>query len=343
MNARDLLRELAYPFTRLSIVLAMLFFWLLFVLAVRAGLFGIALAFLTGPACLRYLVYLLEARANGREPPVPSIEMFNPADNLWTLTPLVFLAVLLWSDIMLGSGPMSLAGDLVRIAIVIVTPASLAVLAVTHSPAESLSPVAILRMMRACGAAYVLVPGVIVLVSLLATMLSGIAGSLSGLVTSYQVTFLFGFTGAILYEKQVAIEIDIEPAVEKSAEVLGDDLERKRQNVASHAYGFISRGNREGGFAHIEQHVRTEPDATEAGAWFVDQMFRWESREPALFFAQRYLSHLLHHGHGRRAFKLISRCLHEDPRWRPAAADREAVRTLLAEAGRTDLLEQLDQ
>ena len=72
MKASDIGRELLYPLAHMAVFFAMVFYWLLFGLAQIAGLFGIALLFLTTPAYLRYLLYLLEARANGRPAPVPA-------------------------------------------------------------------------------------------------------------------------------------------------------------------------------------------------------------------------------------------------------------------------------
>jgi len=103
MKATDVGRELLYPLTDMAIVFAMIFFWLLFGLAQNAGLLGIVLLFLTAPAYIRYLLYLLEARANGKPAPVPDITMFNPADNLWSLTPLILIAAAVWAGILLAS------------------------------------------------------------------------------------------------------------------------------------------------------------------------------------------------------------------------------------------------
>jgi len=66
MRAAELLRALAYPFTASAIVLAMLFFYSLFLLNERAGLVGIGLLIIAVPAYLRYLVLLIEERALGR-------------------------------------------------------------------------------------------------------------------------------------------------------------------------------------------------------------------------------------------------------------------------------------
>ena len=127
MKLTELLREISYPLSDFTIVFAMLFYWFLFSLAQRAGLFGIALLALTVPAYLRFLLYLLEARANGRAAPVPDISMFNPADNMWSLTPLILVAVLMWAGHLLASPEWRNLAVIPGIATLIITPASVAI------------------------------------------------------------------------------------------------------------------------------------------------------------------------------------------------------------------------
>ena len=91
MRPSDALREVLYPISDSAIVLAMLVFWLLGSLARAAGLLGIWLAFILLPAFFRYALYLLEACAQGRDAPALGIELFNWAENFWSLFPLLLL------------------------------------------------------------------------------------------------------------------------------------------------------------------------------------------------------------------------------------------------------------
>ena len=340
MKATDVGGELLYPLTDMAIVFAVIFFWLLFGLAQNAGLFGIALLFLTVPAYLRYLLYLLEARANGRPAPVPNIEMFNPADNFWTLTPLILIAVAIWAGKLFASYLSSFGVMLIGAAVLVIVPASMAVLAVTHSPAESLNPAAMIRMVRACGAAYFVVPVVLITMSLLSVALymAGVPLFLIDLVASYQIVLLFSITGAVLHANNVAMQVDIPAPLEATADELARDLDQERQKVANHAYGFISRGNRQGGFAHIRQWLEKETAVEEAWQWFFQEMLKWESTDPALFFAQDYLGRLLGWQMENEVLKLIARCLHENARWRPLEENRDEVNELASRHGREDLI-----
>jgi hypothetical protein len=343
MKASDIGKELLYPLTNLAIVFAMIFYWLVFGLAQNARFLGIALLFLTLPAYLRYLLYLLEARANGRPAPVPAIEMFNPADNLWTLTPLIHIAVAMWAGILLGSINSRFGIVIAGVVVLAIVPASMAVLAVTHSPATSLNPVAMVRMIRACGAAYLIVPIVLITMSLIFAVLffAGLPLILIDLGTSFEIILLFTMTGAVLHANNVAMQVDITAPLEPTADEIARDLDNDRRKVANHAYGFISRGNRQGGFAHIQQWLEKEAAVEEAWQWFFREMLKWESKDPALFYAQEYLRRLLEWRMENEALKLIARCLHENARWRPLSENRDEVNELALQNGREDLLRLL--
>jgi hypothetical protein len=86
------LRELALPVTDKSLLFALVVFSLLILLAFAASVLGLWLLVLVVPALYKYLLLVLDARAIGGRTPVAAIELFNFADILWGLTPLVFQA-----------------------------------------------------------------------------------------------------------------------------------------------------------------------------------------------------------------------------------------------------------
>ena len=157
-------------------------------------------------------------------------------------------------------------------------------------------------------------------------------------VSNFAFVLLFTLTGAVLRANDVIREVDIELPPEQTVAQLAEDLVSERQRVANHAYGFISRGNRAGGFAHIRQWLEQETHRDEAYQWFFQQMLTWENTVPALFFAHEFLNLLLKWNMDREALKLIARCLHEDPRWRLGQEGRDAVQELLQRHGREDLV-----
>lgn len=343
MQARTLIREILYPLTDTAIVLALVGFLFLQALATAAGLLGIYLAIVIVPAYFRYLLYLLEARANGRNPPPPGIELFNWVENYWSLFPLVLLCLLVWGAYFLAILLSPVAALLFGVFIILIYPASMAILAVTRSPLESVSPSALVVLIRICGRDYLLIPLVTVLLSFLIWYLVILQAPalLTKAVGMYATFLLFTMTGEVMRANAVAIDVEIPLPLEPAAEKLDADLTRERTRVLNHAYGFVSRGNRHGGLQHLYDWIAQEADAEAAYRWFFEQMLKWESKEAALFFAQAYVSWLLCQGRDVPVLKLIARCRLVDGRFKPLAADMEAALAAAERQGNDELYKYL--
>jgi hypothetical protein len=143
-----------------------------------------------------------------------------------------------------------------------------------------------------------------------------------------QIALLYSFaavTGALIEPFGLVYDVSIpdsEPVGER--EVAGN-LENARNLTLSHAYGFISRGNREGGFRHVMEWIAKEQDAVSAWVWFFEQMLLWEQKQHALYFAQHYIHDLLEHGEKIPALKLIMRCRLLNERFKPFRGDIPAA------------------
>jgi hypothetical protein len=124
-------------------------------------------------------------------------------------------------------------------------------------------------------------------------------------------------------------------------EAIDEKLLRERAKVLSHAYGFISRDNRAGGFRHIRDWLQQDPAPHNAWDWFFRQMLHWETKEPALEFAQIYLTRLLQDGDYVAAVKVMLRCRLEHETFLPLADDRELARAAAEYCGNDDLLKAL--
>jgi hypothetical protein len=350
MTPADLFRELSYPLRNLTVVLAIVTFTFIFTITITImqlgpvlTIVGAVLSLATLAAMIRYGMGVLEARANGQKPAVADTEMFALFDHLWAVFPLVLLFAASWMATVTQSALGSVAAIAFLIAFLAVLPASMAVLAITHSPLESLNPVAIGRMIGECGPAYVAIP-LVLLVVFVASSLAADAGLpliVDILLDVYTVFLLFTMTGAVASGSGVAARIDIGLPAGPTEQEVSETVRSDRQKVANHAYGIISRGNRDGGFRHIRQWIDEDPDPDGAIGWFFNEMMKWESKDAAMFFAQDCLAHYLYHDMDGKALKLLSACLHEDPRWRPSADDRGHAIDLAERHGREDLAKQL--
>ena len=328
----ETIRALSYPLVEPSVLVPLIFFWLLLSLASWGGVLGLFMMFLLLPAVLRYQMILLEARARGMKPEVPGIEFFNWFGNGWTLFPVVIFVVLVWVTVAAGSqfGSSALFAMLVFSGLFF--PACIAVLAITHSPLQSVNPIALARLWKKCAATFWQATVYLVGVAWVSMQAEGLPMMLAVLLQLALLFSFFSLVGSLIQPYGLIEDIDIpEMPQQDEASVASAAIEKSRINVLSHAYGFISRGNRDGGLNHLLESVAEDPDPVAARLWYFERMLTWDNTLPALFFAQHNVRDHLQHGEQVPAVKLIMRCRLIDAQFRPFPEDLEAA-ILAAEA-----------
>jgi hypothetical protein len=256
--------------------------------------------------------------------------------------------LLIWGGVVLHQSVSPLAARAFAAAMFAVIPASLAVLAITRSPGQAISPRPVMQMIAVCRWHYLLVPAAIVPGYLVTSLLISVnAPDLLILATRFYSLFLvFTFTGGLLDARGVRFALtfdgdDGDEDTELPPEL--DDLSRSRQRVLNHAYGFFSRGNTSGAIAHVQSALENESDIDGAYRWYFDEMLEWESKDGALLLAQANLTRLLDEKRDVEVVKLISRCLIENPRFRPLPGDLDAAMDAATRLGRDDLEKALEQ
>jgi hypothetical protein len=321
MSPRDFLRELAYPASSSGTLIALITFMLLISLASAAGMLGIWLAIAVIPAYLRYLTMIAEARARGRDASPPGIEYFTLVGNAWTLFPVVPVVLLGVLVVEAAQGLGAVAALVVALFGAPILPAIIGVLVITHSPVQSIDPRAIVRFIRGCGLSYAYAPLAAVLVVAVPMMLAVLPAWTQLLLEVYLLAAFFAVMGAVTRGAGLIDDVDVPQDTEPGpdATLMAEVAERTR--VLNHAYGFVSRGNRDGGLEHIYASLLDDPDPDEAWRWYLEQMLRWEDAYPALLLAQQYLGRLLEHGDQVGAVKLMLRCGLVDAAFRPLTAD----------------------
>jgi hypothetical protein len=341
MNANSFLQAVFLPLTRLNVLVPLLVFCLLLLLVSAAGMFGIWLAVVVVPAVLRYQVFLLEAQAHGLEPEPPGIEFFTWTDKAWTLFPVVTVLALGWAAYASFNAAGTGAMFAVLTAGALVYPAQLGVLAITHSPLQSLNPGALVNFVRGCGPAYAIAPVYLLLVAWLMWLARDLNAFVSVFLEMFFVFSLHSVIGAIVRQAGLIDDVAIPDAMAPDEGRLQADLERNRVRALGHAYGFISRDNRQGGFAHLFGEIEKDPDTAAAWDWYLHRMFGWENQVHALFFAQDYVHDALAHGEDVRALKAVMRCRRVDDRFRPRREDVPALIEAAERTGNTELAEVL--
>lgn len=342
MSIADFTAALVYPLRSTAAFLAMVSFYLLLQLAIAAGIFGLWLAIVIVPALFRYLVLLAEARADGREAEPPGIEYFSLAGNLWTLfpvLPLVAFIVLYLAAADMGAP----AAILVAALMAALFPAMMGVLVITHSPTQALNPVAWFRLTSRLGLAYLYAPVMLVVLAGLLILLQRTPHWMQSFVELYLAFAFYSVVGALLETDDLIDDVDIPVDDTTGAELEQARLDDRRVAVLNHAYGFVSRGNRDGGLSHVFAWLERDPQPAAAWPWFFEQMLHWEDTDAALVLAQAWIGELLRSGLNVQAVKVMLRARLINERFRPRAADLPRAIDAAEESGNDELARVLRQ
>lgn len=324
MRPTEFGREFVYPATHGSVFGALAGFFLLLELAAFGRVFGIFLAALLLPALLRYLMRTLEARIRGRDPGVFDAELLLWFGDVWSLFPVLHVVAMVWGAWLLGYFASPLAATAFLAGCAVVVPASLIVLAVTRSPAESLSPSAVIGVIRRVGVRYAIAPAYVAAATGVSVWLARTAPV--AVIADFAVVYLvfagFAITGGLARPFELEAEVPIPEPQQPDAAAIRAGVGKARRQVLDHAYALSSRGNRAGGLAHIEAWLARDPEPGTAPAWFIEQMLRWENPEAGLALARRRLGRLLAGGREVEAVKLMLRARLVDEGFRPFPEDR---------------------
>lgn len=341
MTPTEYLRELTHPARSSTTMITLAVFYLLMSLAAAAGIAGIWLGLVVLTALVRYLILLSESRALGVEMEPPGIEFFSLVSGTWSLFPIVPVFLTGLGSSMIGEAYGSGPALLFAIAMASITPAVLSVLVITHSPLQSLNPFSVARVINSCGPAYWYAPATAILVVIVPMQLKMLPELIQTLIELYLLAAFFSVIGAIIQTTDLLETAEIPDAVEPDLKQQVAHLDKQRTTVLNHAYGFVSRGNRDSGFNHIVDWIEKDPDPGGAWGWFFEQMLGWEQTDQALFFAQRYLADVLAHDEKVRAVKIMLRCRLINADFRPKAEDMDAAIDAAEQCGNNELAESL--
>ena len=147
----------------------------------------------------------------------------------------------------------------------------------------------------------------------------------------------FSLVGSLIEPFGLVANVYIPDALEKDADEVEGDIEKVRVAALGHAYGFISRDNRDGGFKHVMTEIEKDPDPARAWAWYFERMLGWENQQHALFFAQHHVADMLAHGEEIPALKTIMRCRLINENFRPFPADLPRVIDVAERNGNIEL------
>ena len=337
MNHRDLIRALLIPVLEPAVLMVLALFSVLLSIA-QSGLFlGLFILLFSLPPIFRYLVLIVEDCARGESPGALDAEFFNWVGGIYTFFPLP-LAVAFGVIGYYAFDAYGMSGIYATLAVgVVVFPASLALLAITHSPLQSINPVAIWRLYAKSYRTFWIAP--LYLALILWFSMQDVAMPM--LVTNFiQLFLMFSFaavTGALIAPERLIDDVSIPDPIAPLRDKAQNDIENSRVLSLSHAYGFISRDNRQGGFKHIFAEIERDPYPLAAWQWYFERMLTWEQKQHALFFAQHCIRDMLANNETIPALKMINRCLLLNEQFTPFREDLPAAIAAAERCGNIEL------
>jgi hypothetical protein len=289
----------------------------LLVLAGAAGLLGVPLLVLVSLSLWRYAYEVLKRVAQGRSTfAPPGIESMNPfGDFSLVLHFGVFGALVLFfgEPRLLGDGA---GGTLLRwggfAALLVVFPASAALMALTHDIAAALNPQRIAMLMQVLRRAYTPLLAFAAAVLLLAAILRSLPlpGPLRAwfAATAEVWSLLAGFSliGSAVRGRRDVLVIpgEKEPEGERRQREAREDWRRQLDL----AYASIRSGLAPQGYRTIRELVAGANETIEVHDWVLDEMLKWEDRSHAIAFASRFVQRLVGVGELYRALEIVARC-----------------------------------
>ncbi len=308
MNPKDLLRAFLIPILEPTVLMVLALFAVLLTIAAVGGLLGFLVLVFSLPPIFRYLMLIAEDCARGESPGALDAEFFNWVGGMYAFFPLpltVFFAVAGWY----AYDAFGMAGVFATlVAFVLVFPMSLALLAITHSPAQSVNPVAMWRLGISSYTTFWIAPLYLALIVWFSIEIPTMPVFLDKAVTLFLMFSFAAVTGTLIAPHRLIDDVDIPEPIAPLRSKDENDLEQNRVLTLSHAYGFISRGNRDSGFRHIFTEIEQDPDPLGAWQWYFERMLTWDEKQHSLFFAQHCVRDMLANDEKIPALKMIMRC-----------------------------------
>jgi hypothetical protein len=281
-------------------------------LAAAAGLFGSVLGSMTMVSRWRYGYTVLRQVASGWQKfPPPDIDSMNIFAGLGLITHPALFALSLYC---LATTPFveGAARWVLLVAVLVIFPASAAIMAMTRNAAAALNPAALWGFVRDMGADYLrllvasfLLGTFLVLMGVLGKT-SWLLGLLASIAAVWTVLALFLATGAALRARRDDFAL---------LEALDDGEVRETrrrhadwQKTLDIAYGSARSGLVAQAYRTVKDLIAREGDSLEVYQWAFNGMLEWNPPEHAAMLGERFAQRLWEEGRKVEALELAQRC-----------------------------------
>jgi hypothetical protein len=344
-------RYFLFPFRGGSLALVITF-TLGLGLARQAGLMGIPLAALLTSWYFKYCFILLDGViAGAEEPPVLSMEMVNPVDEQRPLAQALLIAAGGYVAFELGKHTTAACGWLLATVLLLLLPASIAVMALSGNPLRAAWPPELVSLVWGVGTDYLLPLGSIVAVAVLlvAFVWIGVPGWLSLAGAQFGLLVVFALVGGILHEHRPELGIEFKSARERMAERSQREHVMERNRVLERAYGKFRVAKPLEGWQEIDTWLQSHGGAADLTDRLLLEhravlaaLLRWDDVRAGDRLTDELVSLYLARGETGRALEVVEERLTSNTRYRPKQAAHAArLAELAAAAGKRALWRQL--
>jgi hypothetical protein len=343
-----LLRYALLPFRSSPLILTVTF-TIGLMLAMRAGIAGIPLALILISWFFKYCFVLLDAIIAGEEePPVLSIEMVNPVSEQRPLAQALLIAGGVALVVFVEAQVGHIAALLVSLLLLLVLPASIAVMGVTNNPLRAAYPPSLIALMRAMGRDYVALLAATVFYGALLYVIATQSGILLVLFAGIQLCFLsvFALIGGAVFEHRMELGIATRSRRERAADRDQRDHESERRRMLDDAYAQLRLRRSLDAWQAIEKwlapHRGGDTERTEYLAVF-EVVSQWDDPVIADKLGNEYIAVLLSRKDNGAALEIAERRFARNPQFQPKPSTQAArLAELAALAGKRSLRRQLD-
>ncbi len=317
-----------------------------FLLAERARLLGIPLAAILISWFFKYCFALLDAVVAGNdEPPVLSVEMVNPFNEMRPLG----LALLIAAAVSLVIGVKAAAGTgaalLLAAAAIVLLPANIAVLAISGNLFHAAWPPRLIEVIRGLRWDYLLLNAATLAAPAIVYLLAWleVPDGLGLAAVLILFLLLFVLVGGALFEHRIDFGLESRTPQERRAERDRREHGQARQHTIDHAYEYFRHDKPLDGWREIQTwlaaHAQGENTLSEYHA-VLDAASRWDDVRPADKLANELIGLLLAKRETGAALDVVASRLATNPKFHPVNAVRLAE--LASLAGKRALRRQLD-
>jgi hypothetical protein len=298
------------------------FAFLLFI-AAKAGLVGIPLALIVISWFFKYAYILFDHTVNGYdEPPTLDIQMLNPIDEQRPLAQVAILGLIYLAVNFLQHKMGPTPAIVLAAFVLLLLPASVAVLGLEGNILKAAYPVAWVRMVIGLGPMYALVLGVIAAYAVLIVFLWRSELWLPVQITIFMFCILsvFSVLGGALYERRHELGLDTHVSPERTEERKVAKVLRQSENYIAEAYGQMRAGSHVKSYQMLNDWLERRGNSPVDYHWLCTRVATWDDPRYLTRLTQDYVERLLNLKRANEALEIVAERLEIDPDFRPGPA-----------------------